>query len=147
MHRRYYQDVPREAMNWLVEVGPVVEWGANRVDAATGFEGENASSDETWDDEYSYERAYLSVGYERNLPWDLTVQSECKYTVTDYDERDSTFLSYRHDHVLYGKLSLERKLSDNVAVRLSHAYTRSRSSIELYRYRDSDTYLVLEIDF
>ncbi len=147
--REYEQEPDRRAHTLGFSIGPVFEWGSNRLVTRVGVETEDArdGDDAVEEDELSHARYSGRVAYERRLPRNATARAEYKFTHTNYEADYAAFARDRQDRVHAVQVGLQKQLADNVLLDLSNTFTTAHSSIELYEYDRNVTSLVLQWSF
>ncbi len=146
---KQYRTAPkREAANGSLTLGAVYAWGRNRLTASGAFERENAQADADFEeDENSYDKYSGTLRYERRFPRNISCFANYKYEFVDYSVRETVFNTIRHDDIHEATVGVNKRLENGMVVELSHAHTRSYSSIELYRYHRHVTALTLTLNF
>jgi len=153
MEKKYSSDPKRDATTVTATIGPIYNWGDNRLTARLEFENEEASDGLApggvayEEDVYSYYRYSASLQYDRRLPWGFGFYAKYRYQDADYNARDVSFDQYRHDQVHEVTGGVTKKITDSVQAEISHSYTESHSSIELYRYDRNVTSMSLTYRF
>jgi tetratricopeptide (TPR) repeat protein len=133
--RLNYAADERDARQARLVVRPVWSWGGNRLGGDLGGEWSSAR-----DGQYSYRRALLRLGYQRQLPWRLTINLGGRLQVSDYLGEAPLFGKKRHDVLREANLDLSRVLwqeqrgGGQLRAEVSYVLTATASNIDLYEY-------------
>lgn len=147
--REYDQEPDRRAYGLGLSVGPVFEWGRNRLVARMRMELEDArgGDDNFEEDELSYARYSGQVQYERLLPFDITARAAYSFSHTNYEADYAAFAQDRQDRVHAVLLGIGKKITEDLTVDLTNTYTKAGSSIELYEYNRNLTSFNVRLSF
>ncbi len=125
----------RDAERYRLELTHLTSWRASRFLAAFGVEQNSAR-----DNQFSYLRKFLSLRYERQLPWQLTASLGYRLQISDYQGETPFFNRERKDQLRELNLGFSRPLwrsrsgPRQLLATLSGTLTDTLSNIEMYQY-------------
>ncbi len=135
--KNYYDDDTKDAENLSLTFSPIIAIGISRLSMTLGWENETADEDVN-----TFTRLNGAVSYEIRLPFATTAYVSYWYQDTGYKAVYPLFGKKRNDDVQYvttgltKSLKLWKSVPENLDVNLTlnYTYTRSDSSIDLYKY-------------
>ncbi|MDH5298757.1 MAG: tetratricopeptide repeat protein [Desulfobulbaceae bacterium] len=134
-YKKFFQDAAKNAKNTLISLGPLCQFGSNRLGIFLSHENETASVIYN-----SYSRNSAQFSYERKLPFlDLNLLAGCKYQKTEY-RFQPLFGKNRTDElrdysaVVSKPLWMNAEKKKTLTLNVNYTYSDVRSNIGLYDY-------------
>ncbi|OGV72889.1 MAG: hypothetical protein A3K19_15080 [Lentisphaerae bacterium RIFOXYB12_FULL_65_16] len=146
--KTYLQDPKRDAVNANVSAGPILAWGKNRLSLRGEIEAEDATDGPDYEeDEESYLKYSGSAEFERRFTERIGAFARARVQQFNYVARSAVFDQYRRDLLQDYTAGMNLRLTPALELELSHTFTHSGSTIELYRYQRNVTSLILSYRF